>query len=187
MKLAIFCGSNHGHSRIYSEAAAALGRALAEQGITLVFGGTSRGLMKIVADAACSRGGTVHGIVPQVLVDKGQLYDKMAVSEVVASRADRKIRMAAVADGFIAMPGGLGTVEELVEMWVNAQFDGHRKPLGLYNIGGFYDRFLQFLDTMVAEGFLPSQQRSMLIVASEPRLLLDSLRNHRPVQVSKWM
>lgn len=187
MKFAVFCGSNSGHSEVYGEAAIALGREFGNQGIGLIFGGTTRGLMKAVADAVLDQGGEVHGIIPDILVQKGQQYDKLTVTEIVDTRAERKLRMAEAADGFIAMPGGLGTVEELFEMWVNAQFEGHQKPLGLYNINGFYDRMLEFLDTMVAEGFLPPQQRHMLVVASEPKTLLDNMRDYRPVNVSKWM
>lgn len=187
MKFAVFCGSNSGNSDAYREAAVALGQEFASQGIGLVFGGTTRGLMKVIADAIYIQGGALHGIIPEILAQKGQQYENLTIAEVVATRADRKFRMAAAADGFIAMPGGLGTLEELFEMWVNAQFEGHYKPLGLYNINGFYDPMLEFLDKMVTEGFLPSQQRQMLIVASEAKTLLDDMQNYRPVNVSKWM
>lgn len=187
MKFAVFCGSNSGHSDAYREAAAVLGREFASQDIGLVFGGTTRGLMKVVADAVADEGGVLHGIIPDILAKRGQQYENLTVSEVVDTRAERKLRMAAVADGFIAMPGGLGTLEELFEMWVNAQFEGHHKPLGLYNVNGFYSQMLEFLDTMVSEGFLPAEQRHMLIVASEPKSLLDKMQNYRPINVSKWM
>jgi len=187
MKYAVFCGSNSGLSDTYREAAVALGREFTSQGIGLVFGGTTRGLMKVIADTISAKGGELHGIIPDILVKKGQQYENLTVAEVVDTRADRRLRMAAVADGFIAMPGGLGTVEELFEMWVNAQFEGHRKPLGLYNVNGFYTQMLKFLDTMVCEGFLPAQQRNMLVVASDPKTLLDNMRDYQPVNVSKWM
>jgi len=187
MKIAVFCGSNVGISDVYRDGAAALGRALAEQDVELVFGGTSKGLMKIVADAVLTDGGAVHGIIPRNLVDKGQQYPRLTVAEVVDTRALRKARMAAAADGFLAMPGGIGTIEELLEMWVDAQFDGHKKPLGLYNIDGFFEHLLLFVDTMIERGFLPRQQKDMLIVESDPRVLLARFRTFTPVTVSKWM
>ncbi len=150
MKMAVFCGSNFGASGVYRDAAAALGRALAAEKIQLVFGGTSKGLMKVIADTVLENAGSVHGIITQGLVDKGQQYPNLTVPEIVATRSLRKIRMAEVSDGFLAMPGGIGTVEELFEMWVDAQFEGHKKPLGLYNVNGFYDPMLQFINTMIA-------------------------------------
>ncbi|MBX9591846.1 MAG: TIGR00730 family Rossman fold protein [Hyphomonadaceae bacterium] len=187
MKIAVFCGSNFGKGDIYRHAAAALGRALAEQRIELVFGGTSKGLMKIVADAALEAGGRAHGIIPRLLVEKGQQYPNLTEAEIVDTRSARKLRMAAVSDGFIAMPGGVGTVEELFEMWVDAQFDGHKKPLGLYNVGGFYDNLLRFIDDMIEHGFLPPQQKGMIIVQSDPRPLLQAFRTFTPVTTPKWM
>lgn len=187
MKIAVFCGSNLGASSLYQDAAVALGRALARENIQLVFGGTSKGLMKIVADTVLADGGTAHGIIPQTLVDRGQQYPHLTVADVVATRSQRKLRMAEISDGFIAMPGGVGTVEELFEMWVDAQFEGHKKPLGLYNVGGFFDHLLGFVDTMIEQGFLPPQQKNMLLVHSDPQALLASLRHFTPITTPKWM
>jgi uncharacterized protein (TIGR00730 family) len=187
MKIAVFCGSNFGKSDRYREAAAALGVALAEQQVELVFGGTNKGLMKIIADAVLEGGGTAHGIVPQTLVDKGQQYPHLTRAEIVATRSVRKRRMAEVADGFIAMPGGVGTVEELFEMWVDAQFDGHIKALGLLNVGGFFDGLMVFIDTMIDQGFLPPQHKNMIIVDSDPRALLAAFRTFVPVTTPKWI
>ena len=186
-KLAVFCGSNSGRTEIYRDAAATLGVALADQGIRLVFGGTNKGLMKVLADAVLGAGGTAHGIVPRALVDKGQQYPGLTETEIVETRSLRKLRMAAIADGFVALPGGVGTIEELLEMWVDAQFDGHSKPIGLYNVAGFFDHLLRFIDHMVAESFLPPQQRDMIIVRSDPYALLAALRTFVPVTASKWM
>lgn len=187
MKMAVFCGSNFGASEVYREAAVALGRALADEKIQLVFGGTSKGLMKIIADTVLENGGSVHGIITQGLVDKGQQYPNLTVPEIVATRSLRKLRMAEVSDGFLAMPGGIGTVEELFEMWVDAQFEGHKKPLGLYNVNGFYDDLLRFIEKMIGQGFLPPKQKDMLIVESDPRALLARCRTFTPVTVPKWM
>ena len=186
-RIAVFCGSNFGKSDIYRQGAAALGAALAEQRIELVFGGTSKGLMKEVADAVLAGGGSAHGIVPRTLVDRGQQYASLTRAEIVDTRGARKRRMAEVADGFIAMPGGIGTVEELFEMWVDAQFDGHQKPLGLLNLGGFFDGLLAFVDTMIEQGFLPPQHRNMIVADPDPRTLLGAFRSFTPVTVSKWM
>jgi uncharacterized protein (TIGR00730 family) len=143
--------------------------------------------MKILADTVRERGGLTHGIVPRALVDKGQQYGDLSRVEIVATRWQRKRRMAEAADGFIAMPGGVGTVEELFEMWVDAQFDGHRKPLGLLNVGGFFDGLLSFVDTMIDEGFLPSSHRRMIIAEADPETLLDAFESFVPVTTSKWM
>jgi uncharacterized protein (TIGR00730 family) len=186
-KIAVFCGSNFGKSDIYRDAARALGRALAEQNIALVYGGTNKGLMKIVAEALLENGGEAHGVIPRTLVDKGQQYEKLTTAEIVATRSIRKIRMAEVSDGFVAMPGGIGTVEELFEMWVDAQFEGHKKPIGLYNVGGFYDDLLRFVQTMVTQKFLPPQQQDMVIVESDPLALLDRMRDFTPINTPKWM
>jgi uncharacterized protein (TIGR00730 family) len=187
MKLAVFCGSNLGRSDIYREAAASLGQALAARDIELVFGGSSKGLMKIVADAVLEAGGKVRGIIPRALADKGQLHSKLTYAEIVDTRSVRKRRMAEVADGFIALPGGVGTLEELLEMWVDAQLDGHEKPLGLLDVGGFYGSLLAQIDTMIAEGFLPSAHREMIIAESDPGALLERFGAFAPVKASKWM
>jgi hypothetical protein len=186
-RLAVFCGSNTGRTEIYRNAAAALGVALADQKIQLVFGGTNKGLMKVLADAVLAAGGTAHGVLSRTLVDRGQQYPGLTQAEIVDTRSIRKLRMAEIADGFIALPGGVGTIEELLEMWVDAQFEGHSKPIGLYNVAGFFDDLLRFIDHMVAEVFLPPQQRDMIIVRSDPHALLAALRTFTPVTTPKWM
>lgn len=187
MRIAVFCGSNFGATSAYRDGAAALGRLFVERNVTLVFGGTSKGLMKVLADTMRDAGGAMHGVIPRNLADKGQQYPHLTVAEVVATRSLRKARMAELADAFIAMPGGIGTIEELFEMWVDAQFDGHAKPLGLFNIDGFFDQLLAFIDTMVERQFLPPQQKGMLIVERDPRQLLDRFASFTPVTTSKWM
>jgi uncharacterized protein (TIGR00730 family) len=187
MKVAVFCGSNLGGSPIYADAALQLGRALAARKVGLVFGGTNKGLMKIVADAVVDAGGVVHGVIPAALVDKGQQYPQLTHADIVDTRSVTKRRMAEIADGFIAMPGGVGTLEELLEMWVDAQLDGHGKPLGLLNVGGFFDGLLTFVDTMIAERFLPPQHRDMVIAMPDAENLLDAFRSFAPVTTSKWM
>ncbi|MEO8849861.1 MAG: TIGR00730 family Rossman fold protein [Casimicrobiaceae bacterium] len=187
MKIAVFCGSNFGKTDMYRLAAEALGVALAEQRVELVFGGTNKGLMKVIADAVLEGGGTAHGILPRGLVDKGQQYPNLTHAEIVETRSVRKRRMAEVADGFIAMPGGVGTIEELFEMWVDAQFEGHRKAIGLLNVGGFFNGLMAFIDTMIEQGFLPPQHRDMIVVDSDPRALLAAFRTFVPITASKWI
>jgi len=187
MKVAVFCGSNLGRSQIYGDAALQLGRALAARRVALVFGGTNKGLMKIVADAVVAGGGVVHGVIPAALVDKGQQYPRLTHADIVETRSLRKRRMAEIADGFIAMPGGVGTLEELLEMWVDAQLDGHVKPLGLLNVGGFFDGLLTFVDTMIEERFLPLEHRDMIIAMPDAENLLDACCSFAPVTTSKWM
>ncbi|MBX9827164.1 MAG: TIGR00730 family Rossman fold protein [Xanthobacteraceae bacterium] len=186
-KIAVFCGSNFGLSDVYREGAIALGRAFAQQKIALVYGGTNKGLMKIVADTLLENGGEAHGIIPRALVDKAQQHANLTTTEIVATRSVRKIRMAEVSDGFIAMPGGIGTVEELFEMWVDAQFEGHKKPIGLYNVNGFYDDLLRFVQNMIAQKFLPPQQKDMVIVDSDPAALLNRMSDFTPITIPKWM
>jgi uncharacterized protein (TIGR00730 family) len=187
MKFAVYCGSNFGSTPAFRDGAEQLGRVLAELKATVIFGGTNKGLMKVVADSALASGGDVHGVITQTLVDKGQQHPDLTISEVFATRALRKARMAELADGFIAMPGGAGTMEELFEIWVDSQFEGHKKPIGLYNIEGFFDHLLLFVNTMVKRGFLPDRQKEMLIVESDPHVLLARMRNFTPISVSKWM
>ena len=187
MKIAVFCGSNPGNTNVYCDAAAALGRSLAARNIELVFGGTNKGLMKTVADRVLAGGGSVHGVIPRALVEKGQQYPALTRADIVDTRSARKRRMADIADAFIALPGGVGTLEELLEMWVDAQLDGHRKPLGLLNVGGFFDGLLSFIDTMIGEGFLPSSHRNMIIAKRDADDLLDAFRSFAPVMTSKWM
>lgn len=185
--VAVFCGSNLGRTKEYEAAADALGRALGRDGVALVFGGTNKGLMKVIADAVIAEGGTTHGIITQSLVEKGQRYPALTHCEIVPTRTERKRRMAAIAEGFVSLPGGVGTIEELLEMWVDAQFEGHQKPLALFNVAGFFDPFLAFVEQMIGERFLPEAQRNMLIVDADPEGLIGRMQNFERITVSKWM
>lgn len=186
-RIAVFCGSNVGDSPEYRAAASELGRIIAMQDLGLVFGGTSKGLMASVAEGVARKGGRIHGVITQGLVDKGQSCTYSTELEVVESRSERKLRMAGLADAFVALPGGVGTLEELFEVWVNAQLEGHSKPMGLLNTAGFYDNLLLFLDEMVKRAFLPPAQRGMILVAPDPAGLIEHLRCFEPVVVSKWL
>ena len=187
MRLCVFCGSSTGQDPVYLETAKALGEALAAKGIELVYGGAAVGLMGAVADAAMAKGGHVIGVMPQALVDKEIAHRGLSDLRVVGSMHERKALMAELADGFIALPGGLGTFEELFEVWTWAQLGYHRKPCALLNAGSFYDKLIGFLDDVVERGFVKPIHRAMLIVGSEPPALIEAIRAYEPPKVDKWI
>lgn len=186
-RVAVFCGSNVGNSAVYRDAAATLGKALAENGLGLVFGGTNKGLMAALAESTSRHGGHIHGIITRGLVDRGQACAFSDDLEVVGTRAERKLRMSKLADAFVALPGGIGTLEELFEVWVNAQFEGHTKPMALLNTDGFYDHLVLLVDSMIERAFLPDAQRDMIIVEADPARLIARLGAFRPIVSSKWL
>jgi len=187
MRLCVFCGSSAGQDPIYVETARLLGTTLARNGIELVYGGASVGLMGAVADAVLAEGGRVIGVMPQSLVDKEIAHAGLSDLRVVGSMHERKALMAELSDGFIALPGGLGTFEELFEVWTWAQLGYHRKPCALLNAAGFYDKLTDFLDDVVERGFVKPVHRAMLIVEDEPAALIDAIRHYEPPQVTKWI
>jgi uncharacterized protein (TIGR00730 family) len=187
MRLCVFCGSSSGQDPVYFEAARALGTTMAAQGVDLVYGGASVGLMGAVADAVLGTGGHVIGVMPQALVDKEIAHRGLSDLRVVGSMHERKALMAELADGFIALPGGLGTFEELFEVWTWAQLGYHRKPCALLNAGGFYDKLTDFLDDVVERGFVKPIHRSMLIVENDPAALIGAVRAYQPPKVDKWI
>jgi uncharacterized protein (TIGR00730 family) len=155
--VAVFCGSNYGASEEFVDGARALGRALGQAGITIVYGGTTKGLMGAVADAALESGGNVHGVITDSLHQRGQSHSGLTRHEIVLTLRSRKERMVALADAFIALPGGLGTIEELMEVWAMNQLSEIDKPVGLLNSAGFFTAFLGFIDHMVDTKFLPGR------------------------------
>jgi len=185
--VAVFCGSNFGSRPDYANGAQALGRLIAERGITLVYGGTNKGLMGLVADAALEAGGTVVGVINQRLHERGHLHPRLVHHEVAPDMRSRKARMAALADGFIALPGGLGTLEELLEAATLTQLGDHSKPCAALNLCGYYAPLRAMLETATAEGFMKPEHRDMLIVESDPAQLLDALATWTPPTVSKWI
>lgn len=182
----VFCGASAGANPAYREAAEAMGRAIAERKLTLVYGGGAVGLMGIVADAAMAAGGEVVGIIPQSLKDIEIGHNGLTRLEVVDGMHARKARMAELSDAFIALPGGLGTLEELFEVWTWGQLGYHRKPLGLLEVNGFYEKLGGFLDHIVDEGFVRQQHRDMLQINQSPTGLLDALDAWRPSVAAKW-
>ena len=182
----VFCGASSGTHPAYRDAAVTLGRTLAERKLTLVYGGGAVGLMGIVADAVLQAGGEVIGIIPHSLNDLEIGHKGLTRLEVVDGMHARKARMAELADAFIALPGGLGTLEELFEVWTWGQLGYHGKPLGLMEVNGFYSKLTGFLDHLVQENFVREQHRAMLQVNDSADALLDALDAWRPTVLPKW-
>jgi uncharacterized protein (TIGR00730 family) len=172
-RLCVFCGSSTGASEVYSRIAGELGRAMAKRHVGLVFGGGHIGLMGVLADAVLAAGGRAWGVIPQALVDKELAHGGLTELHVVSSMHQRKARMADLADGFIALPGGFGTADELFEVLTWRQLGIHAKPIGILNVAGFFDPLLAWLDQTVREGFLLKDHRRLVQEADEPERLLD--------------
>ena len=186
----VYCGSNAGNQPIYRSEAEKLGRLLAARGIELVYGGGNIGLMGAVADACLEAGGTVVGVIPQALMGKevaGRAVDHRTLTriEVVDSMHTRKARMAELADGFIALPGGLGTFEELFEILTWAQLGFHSKPVGLLNVEAYYQPLVQMMERGVAEGFMKAENRGLLLVEDNAHALLRTMGAYHPPAVGK--
>jgi len=183
----VFCGASPGAQPIYRQAAHALGRHLAEHGLRLIYGGGAVGLMGVVADAAMAAGGEVIGIIPQSLERAEIGHTGLTRLEIVDTMHTRKARMAELSDAFIALPGGLGTLEELFEVWTWGQLGYHNKPLGLLDVNGFYSKLGDFLDHLVEERFVRAQHRAMLQLSESPAELLQALQQWQPGTAPKWV
>jgi uncharacterized protein (TIGR00730 family) len=186
-RLCVYSGSSAGSRNDYADAARTLGRTLAERGIGLVYGGAHVGLMGAVADAALDAGGDVIGVIPQSLVDKEVAHRGLPDLRVVHSMHERKALMADLSDGFIALPGGWGTLEELFETVTWAQLGLHQKPCGLLNVSGYFDGLLTFVAHAVREGFLRQAHADALLVETSPSTLLAAFDRYQPMAVAKWM
>jgi len=186
-RLAVFCGSSTGLDGAHAGLASELGRTMAREGIGLVYGGAAIGLMGRLADAVLEHGGSVTGIIPDFFSRKEIAHQGLQELIFVPSMHERKLRMAELADGFIAMPGGFGTLDELFEIITWAQLDLHRKPVGMLNSKGYFNLLLGFIDHMFAEGFLRDQHHSMLIREEDPQRLIDRMRHYRAPEQSKWI
>lgn len=185
--ITVFCGSSSGNREIYTEHAAATGRFLAQQGIDLVFGGGKVGLMGVLADSALESGGRVTGVIPGFLKTKEVAHEKLTELIVVKTMHERKALMHEMSDGFMALPGGYGTLEELFEMLTWGQLGLHPKPVGVLNINGFFDHLLLLLDHMVQEGFVHAINRKMVHTGHQPEDLLEQMLAYRAPQVPKWL
>jgi len=173
--ICVFCGSSPGVDPAFVAAAGALGHAVASSGRALVYGGSKTGVMGALADAALAAGGRVTGVIPDGLIKKEVAHRSLTELRVVTSMHDRKAVMAELADAFVALPGGLGTLEELFEIWTWAQLGLHAKPIALLRVGTFFDPLIRFLDGLVAHGFVRREYRDLLIVEDDPETLLARL------------
>lgn len=185
--IAIFCGSSLGTDAVYEAKAKELGTYLGVNKYHLVYGGGNIGLMGVIANAALKAGGEVTGVLPHFLNKKEVGHVELSKLILVDSMHERKQKIEQLSDAFIAMPGGFGTLEEVSEMLTWSQLGLHQKPIGLYNINGFYNTFLHQLDVMVNEGFLKSQNRAMVLTGIEPKKLMKTLQNYEPISVLKWL
>ncbi len=183
----VYCGSSTGENPEYRSRAAELGGVLESQGIALVYGGGSVGLMGILADSVMTIGGEVIGVIPRFLKEKEVGHDKLTQLILVESMHERKSKMSELADGFIAMPGGFGTLEELAEILTWVQLGLIRKPVGVLNVDYFFDNLILQLDKMVEQGFLRQQNRDILLVDSNPQSLVARMQDYLPIQVEKWI
>jgi uncharacterized protein (TIGR00730 family) len=186
-RVCVYCGSSAGRLSRYREAARALGHEIAARGLGLVYGGAGIGVMGAVADAVLSRGGEAIGVIPHNLATKEVAHAGLSELLVVASMHERKARMEELSDGFIALPGGWGTFEEIFEMLTWAQLGMHQKPCGLLNVAGYYDHLFTFLEHAVAENFVRSEHQPMIIMEQDPVSLLDRFRDYTAPRVRKWL
>jgi uncharacterized protein (TIGR00730 family) len=185
--VAVYCGSNTGRGDAYLRAASALGSELAARGFAIVYGGTHKGLMGALADAALADGGHVTGVITERLKAKGHTHQHLNAVETLPTMQARKKRMIEMADAFVAMPGGIGTLEEFMEVWTLNQLGEIAKPAGLYDVNGYYQPLMGMVDHMIAEKFLPPSHRDAIVVQSLPDGLVDGLINFVPVTTQKWM
>jgi uncharacterized protein (TIGR00730 family) len=187
-RICVFCGASPGARPAYRQAAAELARLLAGERIAVVYGGGGVGLMGALADAVIAEGGEITGVIPRSLVDREIAHPEVSDMRVVASMHDRKALMAELADGFIALPGGIGTLEELFEIYTWAQLGLHQKPCALLNVEGYYDGIEDFLNHAVAERFLRDETRELLMVEDQPAALIERMANFVPeAVVPKWI
>ena len=181
-RICVFCGSNHGARSAYTDAAQQLGKALVSQGMGLVYGGGSIGMMTVVADAVLKEKGEVIGVIPHALSSKEFAHNGLTELHLVSSMHERKAMMAELSDAFIAMPGGFGTLDEFFEIITWAQLGLHTKPIGLLNVGGYFDLLLKFVDYMLRERFISAEHRQLIITSHNPEELLSALIRYKPMQ-----
>jgi uncharacterized protein (TIGR00730 family) len=186
-RVCVFCGSSVGANPAYLEAARATGRTLARRGVGVVYGGGSVGLMGALADAALAEGGEVIGVIPRALQLRELAHARLTTLHVVRSMHERKAKMAELSQGFIALPGGMGTLEELAEVITWAQLGLHARPCGLLDVAGYYGPLIAFLDRAAGEGFIRPEHRRLLVVAEAPDALLDRFAAWAPPAVQRWI
>ena len=187
MRICVFCGSSMGSREAYSQAARQLAEYMADHNIGLVYGGANVGLMKVLADTMLKKGVEVIGIMPQNLVRKEVAHVSLTEMIIVETMAERKEKMVELSDAFITLPGGYGTLDELSEILTFNQLRIMDKPLGILNIGGYFDQLLQFFDHSVNEGFVRSEHRTNLIVSDQIQPLLQKMAAYKPLSMGKWL
>ena len=185
--ICVYCGSSAGRLPEYAQAARALAAAMVQRNLGLVYGGASVGLMGQVADAVLQLGGRVVGVIPEALARREVAHHGLTELHITQSMHQRKTLMAELSDGFVALPGGIGTFEEIFEIWTWSQLGIHAKPCGLLNVAGYYDALTRFLDHATHEQFLRPAHRSLLIVEPEPGALLDRFAGYAPPGLQKWL
>lgn len=186
-RICVYCGSSPGADGVYTRAAQNLADVLIRNNLELVYGGASKGTMGILADAMLDRGGKAHGVIPQTLSDKEIAHTGLTELHVVASMHERKSMMAALSDGFIALPGGFGTLEELIEIVTWGQLRFHDKPCGVLNVNGYFDKLLEFLDHTQEEGFLKAENRAMLLDDDDADGLIRQFEGYVAPTTDKWI
>jgi uncharacterized protein (TIGR00730 family) len=183
----VFCGSSAGFDDAHNDAVVAIASALVARNVTVVYGGASVGSMGVLADTSLALGGRVVGVLPRHLSEKEIGHAGLTEMHLVESMHERKALMTDLSDGFIALPGGFGTLDELFEVLTWAQLGAHNKPIGLLNTRGYFDPLLAFIDHTIAEGFVRSENRDLLLVETDPAALLDAMECYKPAGVSKWI
>lgn len=186
-RVCVFCGSNKGARPVYEETARAMGLALVQRDLGLVYGGGNVGLMCVIADTVREAGGEVIGVIPESLAAKELAHKDLSDLIVVGSMHERKAKMADYADAFIAMPGGYGTFEEFCEIITWAQLGFHQKPCGLLNVENYYAPMLALFDHAVAERFIRAEHRPLVLESKSPEELLDMLESYKPPMLEKWI
>ncbi len=185
--LCIFCGSSKGNDPVYEETALELAKIIVDEDLTMVYGGGSIGIMGVLADKILSLNGKVIGVIPRFLYDLEVGHDNVTELIIVESMHERKQKMAEISDGFLALPGGFGTLEEMGEILTWIQLKLIRKPIGILNINGFYDQFLSMLDTMVESGFLKKNNRDILLSSKDPIEIINIIKNAPVFEDTKWI
>jgi len=186
-RIAVFCGSNSGNDQAYKLAAQDLGKALCKANISLVYGGANVGLMGAIANAVLTNDGEAIGVIPRELLGVEIVHKHLSELFVVHSMQERKAMIASMADAYILMPGGSGSLDEFFEIFTWLQLGFHKKPCGILNIKGYFDDMLKFLDNAVKEGFMRPEHTAAILVADDPKHLLTNLQNHEPVLPEKWI
>lgn len=186
-RICVYCGSNSGASAKYADTARELAAVLVDRNLELVYGGADKGIMGVIADAVLQLGGKVHGVIPTMLCEKELAHQGLTELHIVASMHERKTMMAALADGFVALPGGYGTLEEIIEIITWGQLRFHDKPCGLLNVDGYYDHLLSYLDHAVQEGFLKPENRGMLLSDATATGLLQRFDRYEAPRIGKWL